>query len=469
MSLLLEQFRIIGLHKYRDVSIPISHNNLVLVGENGTGKTTIANLIFFCLTRQWGRMLSQVFESIEIVLNGKTLSVRQIDILVGIMIADTEISEESRHLSQSVDQNIRLIMSARNLIEFEDDTQLLERLKNHDDVSEAVIDEHLSDTLTAAEASTCIEDLQWIDVELYDLIDDHVLYLPTFRRIERDLQYLRRVYPELEYSEVRSRHALRFRHVRRRTTETYLELVEFGMEDVEANVTSALRRHSETLRRSLNDLAGTHLREVIQGTYVDVDTSPLVSLSEYAIDEVLNRIGERLFSNADSDRLRKIIDALKRDGEIQEDERVLVHFLVKLVLLHQNQVKREKPVVDFVRVCNNYLVDKKFVFDDKQFEIRIEPMSAKSDPEDIIEMSMLSSGEKQIVSLFSHIHLSGENKFFVIIDEPELSLSVDWQKKFLPDILATEKCSGLVAVTHSPYVFDNLLDEYAHDVKEFWV
>jgi hypothetical protein len=44
--------------------------------------------------------------------------------------------------------------------------------------------------------------------------------------------------------------------------------------------------------------------------------------------------------------------------------------------------------------------------------------------EGTLAMRTLSSGEKQIVSLFSHLYLSGQQLFFVIIDEPELSLSV---------------------------------------------
>ena len=78
---------------------------------------------------------------------------------------------------------------------------------------------------------------------------------------------------------------------------------------------------------------------------------------------------------------------------------------------------------------------------------------------------MLSSGEKQVVSLFSHIYLSGKKNYFVIIDEPELSISVLWQKRLLPDIL--KKCSGLIAVTHSPFIFDNELKRYAHSLEGF--
>ncbi len=82
---------------------------------------------------------------------------------------------------------------------------------------------------------------------------------------------------------------------------------------------------------------------------------------------------------------------------------------------------------------------------------------------------MLSSGEKQIVSLFSHLYFSGASPFFVVIDEPELSLSVPWQRRFLPDILGTGMCSGMIAVTHSPFVWENDLEPYVRSLAEFTI
>jgi predicted ATP-binding protein involved in virulence len=84
-----------------------------------------------------------------------------------------------------------------------------------------------------------------------------------------------------------------------------------------------------------------------------------------------------------------------------------------------------------------------------------------------LELKFLSSGEKQIVSLFSHMYLSGESKFFVVIDEPELSLSVPWQQRFLPDIMNTGRCTGLIAVTHSPFIWENELEQFVKPLAEF--
>jgi predicted ATP-binding protein involved in virulence len=55
----------------------------------------------------------------------------------------------------------------------------------------------------------------------------------------------------------------------------------------------------------------------------------------------------------------------------------------------------------------------------------------------------------------------------VLFDEPELSLSMEWQKKLLTDVLRSNQIRLLLAVTHSPFVFDNDLDHYAEDMNKY--
>lgn len=82
-------------------------------------------------------------------------------------------------------------------------------------------------------------------------------------------------------------------------------------------------------------------------------------------------------------------------------------------------------------------------------------------------LNQLSSGEKQIVSLFSKIYLEQSTNYVVLFDEPELSLSIFWQQKLLPDIMNSNKCSFLVTVTHSPFIYDNILSQYATGLNEY--
>jgi ABC-type glutathione transport system ATPase component len=68
-----------------------------------------------------------------------------------------------------------------------------------------------------------------------------------------------------------------------------------------------------------------------------------------------------------------------------------------------------------------------------------------------LEANALSSGEKQIVLLFSDIVALQDQARVFIIDEPELSLNPRWQRQVMPALLALTQGSGMqiLAATHS--------------------
>ncbi|WP_332113484.1 AAA family ATPase, partial [Campylobacter jejuni] len=67
------------------------------------------------------------------------------------------------------------------------------------------------------------------------------------------------------------------------------------------------------------------------------------------------------------------------------------------------------------------------------------------DDEREIDFDSLSSGEKQIISIFAKVYLDMDAKCIFIIDEPELSLSVEWQRTFLQDIYESNNIELLLA------------------------
>ena len=115
-----------------------------------------------------------------------------------------------------------------------------------------------------------------------------------------------------------------------------------------------------------------------------------------------------------------------------------------------------------------YLNDKQFYYNQSTLSLEIYLISDTKQRRNIIKLAQLSSGEKQIISLFSKLYLedNGNKKNIIIIDEPELSLSLKWQKMLLPDIIKTENCDLLLTVTHSPFIFDNEFDDYAKEIRK---
>ena len=79
---------------------------------------------------------------------------------------------------------------------------------------------------------------------------------------------------------------------------------------------------------------------------------------------------------------------------------------------------------------------------------------AERDNGDPLPLDALSSGEQREFVLHYDLLFRVKPNTIVLIDEPELSLHVTWQKKFLPDLLDIVELSGIDATvaTHSPYV-----------------
>jgi ABC-type lipoprotein export system ATPase subunit len=446
----LDEFLVEKLHSRRSLRLTLRDSTLVLVGENGAGKTTVINLLYYFLSRQWPRLAAYDFVSVGATIRGRTVTVTK------EMLSSLELSRRlNRYASPGAHDRLRHLLTDDLLDAALKSRGRLIDLAHEFRVPARVLEEFVREY--AHQPSLFSEELDRVDRELKDLVDAQILYLPTYRRIEQEL---RSIFPDIEESTVRE-------HVsRRRTRATYVDLVEFGMEDVERAIEARMTKLKDSVRASLNNLATTYLRDVIGGDIVAI-TSEAIDPGELAnVESVLGRIDDKTLPPAAKERLRSIVSKFEQRLRVEGDERVIALFLFKLVDLYRWQQSAETSVRSFTGICNRYLVGKRVEYDSDAFTISIR--LTEGEEGQAIALKQLSSGEKQIVSLFSHLYLSDLDRCFVLIDEPELSLSVAWQETFLPDIRATDRCVGMVAVTHSPFVFANELDLYARNLNEFW-
>lgn len=89
------------------------------------------------------------------------------------------------------------------------------------------------------------------------------------------------------------------------------------------------------------------------------------------------------------------------------------------------------------------------------------PVSPHNDnPKKVLSLSQLSSGEKQEIVLFYELIFDTRKELLLLIDEPEISLHITWQKQFLGDLLEVSKLIALHAIvaTHSPQIVSSHLD-----------
>ena len=78
----------------------------------------------------------------------------------------------------------------------------------------------------------------------------------------------------------------------------------------------------------------------------------------------------------------------------------------------------------------------------------------------ILELSDLSSGEQHEVVLLYELIFKTKKGLLVLIDEPEISLHITWQKEFLGDLLRIIKIQEfqVLIATHSPSIINDRWD-----------
>lgn len=141
---------------------------------------------------------------------------------------------------------------------------------------------------------------------------------------------------------------------------------------------------------------------------------------------------------------KKITNLISNSSENKDD---LLN-LKKLVQEKKEKVKLIYSSKDkFESIMNNLFANTNKVLEldeDNSIVFRCEDI--------IISPYQLSSGEKQILMTFLKILLQEDKSFTLLMDEPEVSLHVEWQKNFIDNLISLNPNMQIIIATHSPAI-----------------
>ncbi len=145
------------------------------------------------------------------------------------------------------------------------------------------------------------------------------------------------------------------------------------------------------------------------------------------------------------------LDVFKKEGNFALSMFFNAYDVVKLHrLVEQWQLLQEKqkftlePKTDFIEIASSMLYRKKIslsqgneviVDADDKFDIRIDK---------------LSSGEKQLIIFLAETILQQKRPYIFLADEPELSLHIEWQEQLVSNLLTVNPNAQVLFATHSP-------------------
>ena len=75
------------------------------------------------------------------------------------------------------------------------------------------------------------------------------------------------------------------------------------------------------------------------------------------------------------------------------------------------------------------------------------------DQGEVIPLYKLSSGEKQLLIILLRVFLMEEQPYILLMDEPEISLHIEWQYRLFEEIRNLNPNCQIITSTHSPSLF----------------
>lgn len=442
-----------------DVTLPIKDNRVIIVGHNGIGKSTILNAFYYVISSQWEKLREIHFHKLKLRAGRRTFTIERQWLLEMDFHLPRSLLEWHGHSSGNISRLASKITKRdlKQLYELKLPLSTMRSIASRNRAPLSAIEElHYLLRREAIDPSESVHPrLQKIEEFFDENLEGRILYLPTYRRIEKDIKS---IFPEIEEEIQRAIRSRRHRGTAKQSG-LYVELVNFGMEDVHLMIREKMEGLRNLALSEIRSLSTRYLRDVIRNEANTFDPSRVKGFDQQDLRRIFANVDETVLSQPDQAKIYDVVEKINASEHIEENERYVAHYISSLIDIGENISLREKPVHEFVEICKSYLFGKRFRFDNSAYSLPIEYEDGNS-----VEMEDLSSGEKQIVSLFAHMTLDESSSNYIIIDEPELSLSVDWQQKFLQDISDLDSCAFVGAVTHSPFIFENQLDEYAVDM-----
>lgn len=440
----LQSFCIKKLFGKYDMDIVFDDVN-IFVGNNGIGKTTFLNCVYYVLSRKFEKLIDIQFETIELVYEGKGYKIDRESILK---------------------KNYKLYAQHRYPYSFRREIERLKELYSLQyekwDSVESFIDalegdrpfyiERLLNMMPKKELHNLLRSELKTFKELPPNLPQYdILYFPTYRRIEEDFSNIFGQGCSRNMREESYRSVSIERELARFIGED--SLIQFGMNDVDRAIKKIIDELKKIAVVGFQNFSETLFTRLFENNQKE-------PLKQYTDEDIhnLSIIIKRLNLSISEEQKLNMIEKIKNAVSLDYYSNLFVRYLLDI---YNSQKEYDTAMRAFVDICSSYFKDKKYIYNENNMELEI-----RNDEDEIISLSQLSSGEKQIVSLFSKIFLSSPDKNkIVLFDEPELSLSVFWQKKLLPDIMKSGKCAFMVAVTHSPFIFENNLRNYASSLN----
>jgi energy-coupling factor transporter ATP-binding protein EcfA2 len=426
------------VYGYLNFRIDFNSDLSFLVGVNGSGKTTVLRLIQALLTPALRELVIIPFSEISVTFEDK--------------------GRESIISSRKTLGQLELFSSEtqKPLILPLIDQDEIEVISSHEERARNLFEEY---------------QVKYSGNEVFQFISK--LSAPIILGLERTQKSL----ADLSYGYERERlfaantkQSLRARRIIRGSLAAGLMETQVMVRDTYRRLRLIEGRHSERLRESILLSAFRYydfsfLEKNVKSLVPDWVEQKQILERKAEINTALSKIG------LSGDKITNVLETFFQRleglfasmGKIEQSKGVPIEWvinkaqidrvsdLIQVIDVHRSEVdKLFAPISKFLESINSFYMDTgKSLSIDTVGQLKIQRPDKTYAP-----VEALSSGERQLLIMFAHLIFNEfENRSNVfIIDEPELSLHLKWQERFVTKAIEVSPKTQLILATHSPEI-----------------
>lgn len=402
-----------------------SENLLIVTGPNGFGKTMILNIIFNLFNRNFLFFHKLVFDKITVLLDDKI----SIVVLKGIENDKPHVKfyfsrgnkelgtfDYSDKLETDIERTIQKYLPIRRL----DATRWIDHRTETILTIDDLINEY-ADQLPEEVGRTL---LRIKSKEINDILDSIKVHLIREQRLFRKVRNVEKI--ERNYREEKDQTIM-------------IETIQTYAKELKQLITLNLQESfkvSQSLDSSYPDRLVKEKKKLTENEYT-------VRFDKLKVKQ------EKLAKNGLYESKQQFL------GYSQEDSKALLVYLNDL----EQKLNVFDNLLEKLELFTGILNERRFTFKTIQVD-REKGFFFRTSKGNELELTQLSSGEQHEVVLLFELIFNAKQNVLVLIDEPEISLHITWQKEFLNDLLKIIKIQNIqvLIATHSPSIINDRWD-----------
>ena len=416
-----------------DFSLKVDDKITILTAPNGYGKSTLLRMTKYLIQRQYDSLSSIPFREFAVTfIDGRTLrAVRKahspiadrIDVVELLDSLEETIIEYNPHSSTNSKNEVQLERRAFKLLGQHPSLEWVGRNEIYDRISRESLTYHeFLSRYGRSDESDSDSDLSDLDRINYGL---PILYISADR--------------------LRKHQGRAGRH-----EESDLSPVDRISRMVSNQVQGSMSAYAQESRRIDSNFTQRILTELM-----DVSQDHVVPSSEDL--RILAKTEQHIESSEQRFRDLGLFSTSTRKKPMLNISSVRTSSALKVLRMHFVDMEHKfMALEDIARRLNVFLNLLSELYDHKVIKFSLSKgLYVETSQKDDLDLNVLSSGEQHLLVLYGNL-LFGEGAPLVMLDEPEISLHLEWQMKFLRHLgeIVNVRSLEIILATHSPTLID---------------